>query len=86
MKLTEFSLPLSEKLLVTLHNLCATRGELARKSDELAQVLQADLNEVNRILDRHVSGGYVVGFTDHEGNKRYHLTSTGIMRVCSLFS
>jgi len=84
--LTEFSLPLSEKLLMTLHNLCATSGEWARRSDELAQILQADVNEVNQILDRHISEGYVVSFTDHEGNKKYHLTNTGIIRVCSLFS
>jgi hypothetical protein len=83
--LTAFSLPFSEKLLVTLHNLCATRGEWARRSDELAQFLKADVNEVNRIIDQYVSEGYVVGVTDHEGNKKYHLTSIEI-RVCSVFS
>ena len=71
---------------MTLHNLCATSGEWARRSDELAQILQADVNEVNQILDRHISEGYVVSFTDHEGKRKYHLTSTGIIRVCSLFS
>lgn len=84
--MTEFGVSLSEKVLITLHNFCATRGEWARRSDELAQVLQVDVNEVNRILDGYVSEGYVVSFTDHEGNKRYHLTGTGIIRVCSLFS
>jgi hypothetical protein len=84
--LTELGVSLSERVLITLHNLCATRGEWARGSDELAQVLQVDVNEVNRILDGYVSEGYVVSFADHEGNKRYHLTSTGIIRVCSSFS
>jgi hypothetical protein len=49
-------------------------------------MLQVDVNEVTQILDRHVSEGYAVSFTDHEGNRRYHLTSRGIIRVCSLFS
>ena len=84
--MSEFSVPLSEKLLIALHNLCATSGEWARRSDELAQVLQVDVNEINRILDGYVSEGYVVGFTDQEGNKKYYLTGTGIIRVCSLFS
>jgi len=85
-RLTEFNVSLSEKVLINLHNLCATRSEWAKRSDELAQVLQVDVNEVNRILEGHVSEGYVSSFTDNEGNKRYHLTSTGIIRVCSLFS
>ena len=85
-KLTEFSVSLSERLLIALHNLCATSAGWAKRSDELAQILQADVSEVNRILDGHVSEGYVVSLADHEGNKRYHLTSKGIIRVCSLFS
>jgi hypothetical protein len=84
--LTAFSLPFSEKLLATLHNFSATNGEWTRTSGEIAQFLQADVNEVNWILDRHVSGGYVVGFTNYEGNKKYHLTSTGIITVSAQFS
>jgi len=84
--LSDYSVSLSEKVLITLHNLCATSGEMARRSDELAQMLQVDVNEVNQIMDRHVSEGYAVRFTDNEGNRRYHLTDRGIIRVCSLFS
>jgi metal-responsive CopG/Arc/MetJ family transcriptional regulator len=85
-ELSDYGVSLSEKLLINLHNLCATSGEMARRPDELAQMLQADVNEVNQILDRHVSEGYAVVFTDHEGKRRYYLTSRGIIRVCSLFS
>jgi DNA-binding MarR family transcriptional regulator len=84
--LNDYGVSLSEKVLITLHNLCATSGDMARRPDELAQMLQVDMNQVNQILDRHVSEGYAVSFTDHEGNRRYHLTDRGIIRVCSLFS
>jgi DNA-binding MarR family transcriptional regulator len=84
--LNEYDLPLSERLLITLHNLCATSGEMARKGGELAEILHAGMNEVNQNLDKHVSDGYVATFTDNEGNRRVYLTNTGIIRVCSLFS
>jgi len=85
-KLNDYYLPLSERLLISLHNLCATSGEMAKKSGELAQILQTSADEVNQSLDRHVSDGYVSAFYDNEGNRRFYLTGTGIIRVCSLFS
>jgi len=86
MKLNEYEASLSERLLISLHNLCATSGEMARRSEDLAQILQADMNTVNQNLDKHVSDGYVAAYCDHVGNRRFYLTSTGIIRVCSLFS
>lgn len=85
-KLNEYETSLSERLLISLHNLCATSGEMARKSEDLAQILQADIGTVNQNLDKHISDGYVVAYYDNEGNRRFYLTSTGIIRVCSLFS
>jgi len=85
-RLSEYDLPLSERLLITLHNLCATNGDMAKKSDELVQILQTSMDEVNENLNRHISDGYVAAFTDNEGNRRFYLTNTGIIRVCSLFS
>ena len=79
-------LPLSEKILQTLHNLCATAPDLARRSEELAQVLQIDLNEVEKILDNYKAEGFVEGFTDNEGKKRYYVTGRGIIKVCALFT
>ena len=86
MKLNEYETSLSERLLISLHNLCATSGEMARRSEDLAQILQADMNTVNQNLDKHISDGYVAAYYDHEGNRRFYLTNTGIIRVCSLFS
>jgi hypothetical protein len=79
-------LPISEKILQTLHNLCATAPDLARRSEELAQVMQLDINEVERILDNHGLEGHLESFTDNEGKKRYYLTGRGIIKVCALFT
>ena len=84
--LSEYELPLSERLLITLHNLCATYGDMARKSDELVQILQTGTDEVNQNLNKLISEGYVADFTDNERNRKFYLTSTGIIRVSSLFS
>ncbi|NWG11007.1 hypothetical protein HXY33_04560 [Candidatus Bathyarchaeota archaeon] len=79
-------LPLSEKILQTLHNLCATAPDLARRSEELAQILQTDLDEVEKILDGYKAEGFVEVFTDNEGKKRYYVTGRGIIKVCALFT
>lgn len=86
MKTLRGELPLSEKILQTLHNLCATAPDLARKSEELAQVMQLDITEVERILDNYGLEGYLESFTDNEGKKRYYLTGRGIIKVCALFT
>ncbi len=79
-------LPLSEKILQTLHNLCATAPDLARRSEELSQVLGVDLVELERILDDYKRGGFAESFVDNEGKKRYYLTGSGIIKVCALFT
>ncbi|MBS7616121.1 hypothetical protein KEJ45_02840 [Candidatus Bathyarchaeota archaeon] len=79
-------IPLSEKILQTLHNLCATAPDLARRSEELAQVLQLNISEIERILDGYGFEGYVESFADSEGKKRYYLTGSGIIKVCALFT
>jgi len=79
-------LPLSEKILQTLHNLCATAPDLARRSEELAQVLGVNLTELEKILDNHRAEGFAESFTDNEGKKRYYLTGSGIIKVCALFT
>jgi len=85
-KLNEYEASLSERLLISLHNLCATSGEMARRSEDLAQIVQTDINTVNQSMDKHVSDGYVEAYYDNEGKRRFYLTSRGIIRVCSLFS
>lgn len=79
-------LPISEKILQTLHNLCATAPDLARRSEELARVMHLDLHEVEQILDNYASEGHVESFTDNDGKRRFYLTGRGIIKVCALFT
>ncbi len=79
-------LPLSERILQTLHNLCATAPDLARRSEELSLVLGVNINELERILDEFKAEGFTQSFIDTEGKKRYFLTGSGIIKVCALFT
>jgi hypothetical protein len=79
-------IPIPEKILQTLHNLCATAPDLARRSEELSQVLQIALNEVEKVLDSYKAEGFVDSFVDNEGKKRYYVTGSGIIKVCALFT
>jgi hypothetical protein len=79
-------LPLPEKILQALHNLCATAPDLARRSEELAQILQIDVNELERILDDYKQQGFAESFVDNEGKKRYYLTGSGIIKICAIFT
>ena len=79
-------LPFPDKVLQTLHNLCATAADLARKSEEVARIIQCDQNEIERILDQYKCEGFAECFYDNEGKKRYYLTGRGIIKVCSLFT
>ena len=79
-------LPISEKILQTLHNLCATAPDLARRSEELAHVMQLDLHKVEQILDNYGLEGHLESFTDNDGKRRFYLTGKGIIKVCALFT
>lgn len=79
-------LPFPEKVLQTLHNLCATAADLARTGEEVARILQRDQGEIEGILDRHKAEGCAESFIDNEGKKRYYVTPRGIIKVCSLFT
>jgi len=79
-------IPISEKILQTLHNLCATAPDLARRSEELARFLQIDMAEVEKILEEYGCEGYVECYTNAEGGKRFFLTGKGIIKVCALFT
>ena len=79
-------LPFPDKVLQTLHNLCATAADLARRSEEVARLLQKDPNEIERIFDQYKAEGFVESFVDNEGKKRYYLNGRGIIKVCSLFT
>jgi DNA-binding PadR family transcriptional regulator len=79
-------LPFPDKVLQTLHNLCATAPDLARRSEDLSRLLQVDQGEIENILDKYKSEGFADSFYDNEGKKRYYLNGRGIIKVCSLFT
>ena len=79
-------LPFPDKVLQTLHNLCATAADLARRSEEVARILNLDQNEIESILDKYKSEGFVESFIDNDGKKRYYLNARGIIKICSLFT
>jgi hypothetical protein len=79
-------LPFPDKVLQTLHNLCATAADLAKRGEEVARILQMDPNEIERILDDYKNRGFAESFYDNEGKKRFYLTGKGIIKVCSLFT
>ena len=79
-------LPFPDKVLQTLHNLCATAPDLARRGEEVARILQHDQGEIEGILDKYKTEGFVENFFDNEGKKRYYVTPRGIIKVCSLFT
>ncbi len=79
-------LPFPDKVLQTLHNLCATAADLARTSEEVAGILQHHQGEIEGILDKYKSEGFAESFVDDDGKKRYYVTGRGIIKVCSLFT
>jgi hypothetical protein len=79
-------LPFPDKVLQTLHNLCATAADLAKRGEEVARILQMDPNEIEKILDDYKNRGFAESFYDNEGKKRFYLTGKGIIKVCSQFT
>ncbi len=79
-------LPFPDKVLQTLHNLCATAADLAKRGDEVARILQRDPSEIEGVLDDYKNRGFAESYFDNEGKKRYYLTGKGIIKVCSLFT
>ena len=80
------TLPFPENVLQTLHNLCATAADWAKRDDEVARILQKDPGEIDRILDDFKNRGFAESFYDNEGKKRYYLIGRGIIKVCSQFT
>ena len=84
--MSERELPLAEMVLMTLHNLCATYEDLARRPNELCEALRVDVSEIERILSKYEFEGYAKSIVDNEGKRRYYLTGSGIIKVCSSFT
>ncbi|MBS7643999.1 hypothetical protein KEJ26_05440 [Candidatus Bathyarchaeota archaeon] len=75
-----------DKILLALHNLCAVRTEFAKTLEELAKNVGMDVTQLQALLKELVLNGYVAWFSDSKGERRYYITGSGIVRVCSAFT
>jgi hypothetical protein len=82
----EENIPTSDRLLLTMHNLCAVRPEIAKTEEELSKIIQVALEYTQNVLDSFEREGYVKSLIDQNGRKRFYLTGMGILRVCSSFT
>jgi hypothetical protein len=85
-RLTEENIPLGEKVLLTMHNLCVIRPEVAKTANEVAQLLQNAKDYVLNTLNKHEVEGYVKSYIDKSGSKRFYLSGVGMIKVCSIFT
>jgi hypothetical protein len=83
--LNGYSIPLSDRVLISLHTFCVRSGGMVKKSEELARILQLGQDKVDRYHDKKAFGGYS-SFFSHEENRKLRLTSEGIISVCSPLS
>ncbi len=84
--MSDFDFSPQEKVLMALHNLCAVYKDSAKNPGELATSLDISIEETDRILGKYESEGYTRSYVDKQGNRRFYLTSAGIIRICSYFS
>jgi len=75
-----------DHVLYALHNLCITRPERSKTADEIAVTLAMEPLQVKEALAKSVSLGYVQEQVDEKGILKYHLSGTGILRVCATFT
>ena len=85
-RMDEDSLPVPDKLLLTMHNLCAVRPEIARTGEELSKIIRVAVDKALKILDGFEREGYVKSLIDRHGRRRFYLTGMGILKVCSSFT
>lgn len=86
LKVSDENIPISEKVLLILHSLCAVKPEIAKTGDELSNYVQVAVDRIGGMLDKHEEEGYVNSYVDHYGAKKYYLTGRGIIKVCSSFT
>lgn len=79
-------MPLSDRVLLTMHNLCLVRPEIAKTGEEIANVIQLSVDQVFSTLHSQEADGYVKSHVDADGVTKYYLTGSGILKVCSSFS
>jgi DNA-binding MarR family transcriptional regulator len=74
------------KILLQLHNMAAVDPRKAVEAKDIAKILMMKVEELTSRLIDLAKRGYVVSLQDEVGNRRFHLTGLGVIKVASLFS
>jgi hypothetical protein len=82
----EDDMPLSDRVLLTMHNLCLVRPEIAKTGEEIAHAIRLSIENILSTLYGQEADGYVKSHVDTDGVKKFYLTGSGILKVCSSFS
>ncbi|MEM2841686.1 MAG: hypothetical protein QW201_00020 [Thermoproteota archaeon] len=74
------------EILLQLHNMAAVDPDKAVEAKDVAKILMMKIEESTSRLVDLAKRGYVAFLQDDVGNKRFHLTGLGMIKVASLFS
>ncbi len=84
--MSENHLSSPEKLLLAMHNLGLVKPEIAKTCGEISKTIHEAADEVANILDKQEANGYIKSFKDSSGARRFYLSSSGILKVCSVYT
>jgi len=76
----------AERILLVMHNLCLVRPEIAWLGGEIAKNIPLPEGTALSMLEQLEAKGYVRSQVDQTGAKRFYLSSTGIIKVSTLFT
>jgi len=76
----------AERILLVMHNLCIVRPEIAWQGKEIAKNIPLPEGDALSMLEQLETKGYVRSEMDHTGIRRFYLSSTGIIKVSTLFT
>jgi len=83
--MSERKIPISERLLLLMHNLGIVDEKRSQTVNELRRTTKIPVQELVKSLRKHEESGYVKGTNDQKA-MRYFLTGKGIIRVSSTFT
>lgn len=76
----------AEKILLLMHNLSLVNREIAWTSLEMAKNASISENDLISTLKQLEGRGYIRGFNDADGARKYYLTGMGIIKISTEFT
>lgn len=80
------SVSIELQVMLSLHNMGVVRKDVAKTSDQLANMLNMNFDDIKRALDTLSSESYVGKVERDNNDPAYFLTGKGIITVCSMFT